>query len=116
MNKVLIVAALVLASCTPQTTYITHPNQYGETDTLAFLNPSAVQDVPTTSIPDTKTELLTPLFPVPITRVTKVNRGEYKWEVESENGVVFYSNKKYKVGDVAFYMDSETEKLYWTKK
>lgn len=110
MNKVLILAALVLASCTPQPTYITHPNQYGETDTLATL------DVPTTSIPDTTTELLTPLFPVPITRVTKINRGEYKWEVESENGVVFYSNKKYKVGDVAFYMDSETEKLYWTKK
>ena len=110
MNKVLILAALVLASCTPQTTYITHPNQYGETDTIATL------DVPTTSIPDTKTELLTPLFPVPITRVTRVNGGEYKWEVESENGVVFYSNKKYKVGDVAFYMDSETEKLYWTKK
>lgn len=110
MNKVLIVVALVLTSCTPQPTYITHPNQYGETDTLATL------DVPTTSIPDTTTEWLTPLFPVPITRVTKVNRGEYKWEVESENGVVFYSNKKYKVGDVAFYMDSETEKLYWTKK
>ena len=110
MNKVLILAALVLASCTPQTTYITHPNQYGEIDTIATL------DVPTTSIPDTTTELLVPLFPVPITRVTKVNRGEYKWEVESENGVVFYSNKKYKVGDVAFYMDSETEKLYWTKK
>jgi hypothetical protein len=110
MNKVLILAVLVLASCTPQTTYITHPNQYGETDTIATL------DVPTTSIPDTTTELLVPLFPVPITRVTKVNRGEYKWEVESENGVVFYSNKKYKVGDVAFYMDSETEKLYWTKK
>ena len=110
MNKVLILAALVLASCTPQTTYITHPNQYGETDTIATL------DVPTTSIPDTATTWLTPLFPVPITRVTKVNRGEYKWEVESENGVVFYSNKKYKVGDVAFYMDSETEKLYWTKK
>jgi len=110
MNKVLIVAALVLASCTPQTTYITHPNQYGETDTLATL------DVPTTSIPDTTTELLTPLFPVPITRVTRVNGGEYKWEVESENGVVFYSNKKYKVGDVAFYMDGDSEKLYWTKK
>lgn len=110
MNKVLIVAALVLTSCTPQTTYITHPNQYGETDTLATL------DVPTTSIPDTTTELLTPLFPVPITRVTRVNRGDYKWEVESENGVVFYSNKKYKVGDVAFYMDGDSEKLYWTKK
>ena len=109
MNKVLIVAALVLASCTPQPTYITHPNPYGETDTLATL------DVPTTSIPDTTTELLTPLFPVPITRVTRVNRGDYKWEVESENGVVFYSNKKYKVGDVAFYMDGDSEKLYWTK-
>ena len=109
MNKVLIVAALVLASCTPQPTYITHPNQYGETDTLATL------DVPVTSIPDTTTELLTPLFPVPITRVTRVNGGEYKWEVESENGVVFYSNKKYKVGDVAFYMDGDSEKLYWTK-
>ena len=110
MNKVLIVAALVLASCTPQTTYITHPNQYGETDTLVTLT------VPTTSIPDTTTELLTPLFPVPITRVTRVNGGEYKWEVESENGVVFYSNKKYKVGNVAFYMDGDSEKLYWTKK
>jgi len=109
MNKVLILVALVLASCTPQTTYITHPNQYGETDTLATL------DVPTTSIPDTTTELLTPLFPVPITRVTRVNGGEYKWEVESENGVVFYSNKKYKIGDVAFYMDGDSEKLYWTK-
>jgi len=115
MNKVLIVVALVLTSCTPQPTYITHPNQYGETDTLAFLNPSAVQDGTVTSIPDTTTELLTPLFPVPITRVTRVNGGDYKWEVESENGVVFYSNKKYKVGDVAFYMDGDSEKLYWTK-
>lgn len=116
MNKVLILAALVLVSCTPQTTYITHPNSYGETDTLAILHPQPIQDGTLTSIPDTATGLLTPLFPVPITRVERVNRGDYKWEVESENGVVFYSNKKYKVGDVAFYMDGDSEKLYWTKK
>ena len=104
MNKVLIVAALVLASCTPQTTCTTHSNQCCEVDTLT------TQDTTTITLE------WTPLFPVPITRVTRVNGGEYKWEVESENGVVFYSNKKYKVGDVAFYIDSETEKLYWTKK
>ena len=27
-----------------------------------------------------------------------------------------FSDLLHKVGDVAFYMDSETEKLYWTKK
>lgn len=69
-----------------------------------------------TSVPDTATQLLTPLWPVPIVSVTKVNADGYKWEVTSENGVVFYTNKKYKVGDVAFYMDGDSERLYWTKK
>jgi len=37
MNKILILAALVLASCTdPKPLCITHPNQYGETDTIVY--------------------------------------------------------------------------------
>ena len=104
MNKILILAALVLASCTPQTTCVTNSNQYCNIDT--------------SSVSDTTTVMLewTPLFPVPITRVERVNEGDYKWEVISENGIMFYTNTKYKVGDVAFYMDGDSEKLYWTKK
>lgn len=69
-----------------------------------------------TSYPDTSTSMLEPLFPVPIIRVTKTNMDGMKWEVESENGVIFYTNNKPKVGEVAFYMDNETEKVYWIKK
>ena len=67
------------------------------------------------SIPDTATSLLTPLWPVPIVRVTRARMDGYKWEVESENGIVFYTNHKPEVGDVAFYMDGDSEKVYWTK-
>ena len=104
MNKVLIVAALVLASCTSQTTCTTHSNQCCEVDTLT------TQDTTTITLE------WTPLFPVPIVSVTKVDVDGYKWEVMAENGIMFYTNIKYKVGDVAFYMDGETEKLYWTIK
>lgn len=68
------------------------------------------------SYPDTSTSMLEPLFSVPVTRVSRSNMDGMKWEVESENGVVFYTNKQYKVGDVAFYMDGTTEKVYWIKK
>jgi len=100
----LVVASVLMPSCTPQTTCITDSTQYYESDTLV--------------VSDTISTILewTPLFPVPITSVTKVNIDGYKWEVVSENGVMFYTNKKYKVGDVAFYMDGDSEKLYWTKK
>ena len=100
MNKVLILAALVLASCTPQTTCTT---QCCEVDTLT------TQDTTTITLE------WTPLFPVPIVSVTKVDVDGYKWEVMAENGIMFYTNTKCKVGDVAFYMDGDSEKLYWTK-
>ena len=77
---------------------------------------SSSNNTTTSSIPDTATDLLTPLFPVPITSVTKTNMDGYKWEVTSENGVVFYTNNKPKVGEVAFYMDGDSENLYWLKK
>jgi len=100
----LVLVSTLMSSCTQQTTCTTQSPQYCEADTLV--------------VSDTITTLLewTPLFPVPIVSVTRVNVDGYKWEVLSENGVVFYSNKKYKVGDVAFYMDGDSEKLYWTKK
>ena len=77
---------------------------------------SSSNTITTTSIPDTATDLLTPLFPVPIVSVTKTNMNGYKWEVTSENGVVFYTNNKPKIGEVAFYMDGDSENLYWLKQ
>jgi hypothetical protein len=77
---------------------------------------SSINITTSSSIPDTATDLLTPLFPVPITSVTKTNMKGYKWEVTSENGVVFYTNNKPKVGEVSFYMDGYSENLYWLKK
>jgi hypothetical protein len=100
----LVLVSTLMSSCTQQTTCTTQSPQYCEADTLV------VSDTITTSLE------WTPLFPVPIVSVTRVSVDGYKWEVLSENGVVFYSNKKYKVGDVAFYMDGDSEKLYWTKK
>jgi hypothetical protein len=100
MNKILISAALVLASCTPQTTCTTHSNQCHETDTLTTSDTIALE--------------WTPLFPVPIVSVTKVDIDGYKWEVMAENGIMFYTNTKCKIGDVAFYMDGDSGKLYWT--
>jgi hypothetical protein len=68
------------------------------------------------SYPDTATSMLEPLFSVPVIRVSRSNMDGMKWEVESENGIIFYTNNKYKVGDVAFYMDGTTEKVYWIKE
>lgn len=84
------------------------PNYYPAINT-----PAPIESV---SYPDTTTSMLEPLFSVPVTRVSRSNMDGMKWEVESENGVVFYTNKQYKVGDIAFYMDGTTEKVYWIKK
>ena len=97
MKKLLIIAML-FASCQTNT-----PEQIIETPALD------------NSTPDT-TSLFTPLYPVPVVRVTKCNMDGMKWEVESENGIVFYTNNKPKVGEIVFYMDSESEKIYWIKK
>lgn len=110
MNKVTILAvSLLLASCSQQPTNNTPLNQ-SEKDT------TGQQCNITSSIPDTTTNLIQPLYPVPVVKVDRIPQGnKYKYEVASENGVVFYTNKRYKIGDAAFYMDGECEKLYWLK-
>ena len=32
-----------------------------------------------------------------------------KWQVVAENGVMYYTNKKHKIGDIAFYINDNDE-------
>lgn len=49
-------------------------------------------------------------WPVKVTKVylnDKFQAPEYKWCVETENGVLYHTNTKPKVGDVAFCLDDK---------
>jgi hypothetical protein len=50
-----------------------------------------------------------------VIEVNKSTYKGYKWEVIAENGLMYYTNKKPKIGDPAFYIGSDSETLYWTK-
>ena len=43
------------------------------------------------------------LWPIKVVSVEK--NGNPKWMVTTENGVIYYTNKKPKVGDIAFYIN-----------
>jgi hypothetical protein len=34
---------------------------------------------------------------------------DMKWQVVAENGVMYYTNKKHKIGDIAFYINDNDE-------
>ena len=64
----------------------------------------------------TYADLIEGLFPIKVSQVTKSTYEGYKWEVVAENGIMFYTNKKPKIGDVVFYMDETTNKVYYINK
>lgn len=61
----------------------------------------------------TYTDLIEGLYPITVTEVLKSDYKGYKWSVVMENGVMFYTNNKPKIGDVVFYMDETTDKVYY---
>ena len=61
----------------------------------------------------TYTNLVEGLYPITVSEVNKSTYGGYKWEVVAENGIMFYTNNKPKIGDVVFYMDETTDKVYY---
>ncbi len=64
----------------------------------------------------TYTDLVEGLYPITVYEVNKSTYGGYKWEVVAENGIMFYTNNKPKIGDVVFYMDETTDKVYYINK
>ena len=47
------------------------------------------------------------LWPIRVVSVEK--NGNPKWQVVTENGVMYYTNKKPKVGDIAFYINDNDD-------
>jgi len=47
------------------------------------------------------------LWPIKVVSVEK--NGDPKWVVTTENGVMYYTNKKPKVGDIAFYINNNDD-------
>lgn len=47
------------------------------------------------------------LWPIKVTSVERV--GDPKWKVTTENGVMYYTNTKPKVGDIAFYINDNDD-------
>jgi hypothetical protein len=64
----------------------------------------------------TYTDLVEGLYHITVYEVNKSTYGGYKWEVVAENGIMFYTNNKPKIGDVVFYMDETTDKVYYINK
>ena len=50
------------------------------------------------------------LWPIKVVSVEKsYEKDTPKWQVVAENGVMFYTNKKPKVGDIAFYINDNDD-------
>ena len=47
------------------------------------------------------------IWPIKVVSVEK--NGNPKWMVTTENGVIYYTNKKPKVGDIAFYINDNDD-------
>ena len=47
------------------------------------------------------------IWPIKVISVEK--NGNPKWMVTTENGVIYYTNKKPKVGDIAFYINDNDD-------
>jgi hypothetical protein len=59
--------------------------------------------------PDTITAMNNP-WPIRVESVEKsYEKNTPKWQVIAENGVMYYTNKKPKVGDIAFYLNDNDE-------
>lgn len=56
--------------------------------------------------PDTITAMNNP-WPIRVESVEKsYEKNTPKWQVVTENGVMYYTNKKPKIGDIAFYINN----------
>jgi len=70
------------------------------------------KNVDDTVVCDTMISQQTESKPWPI-RVQSVEKSDEKntpkWQVVAENGVMYYTNKKPKVGDIAFYLNDNDE-------
>jgi hypothetical protein len=75
----------------------------------------SVKPVPEQPYESKEDSLIKQLYPICVVEVNKSTHKEYKWEVVAENGLMYYTNKKPKIGDPAFYIGSDSETLYWTK-
>ena len=51
------------------------------------------------------------VWPIRVITVERnVDKGiDMKWQVVAENGVMYYTNKKHKIGDIAFYINDNDE-------
>jgi hypothetical protein len=59
--------------------------------------------------PDTITAMSNP-WPIRVESVEKsYEKNTPKWQVVTENGVMYYTNKKPKVGDIAFYINNNDD-------
>jgi hypothetical protein len=59
--------------------------------------------------PDTITAMNNP-WPIRVESVEKsYEKNTPKWQVVTENGVMYYTNKKPKVGDIAFYINNNDD-------
>jgi len=75
----------------------------------------SVKPVPEQPYESKEDSLIKQLYPICVIEVNKSTYKGYKWEVIAENGLMYYTNKKPKIGDPAFYIGSDSETLYWTK-
>ena len=52
----------------------------------------------------------TKVWPIKVENVEKsYEKDTPKWQVVAENGVMYYTNKKPKIGDIAFYINDNDE-------
>jgi hypothetical protein len=93
---------------------ITSGKQYHEQPVKPIISDS-VKPVPEQPYKSKKDSLIKQLYPICVVEVNKSTYKGYKWEVIAENGLMYYTNKKPKIGDPAFYIGSDSETLYWTK-
>ena len=55
-------------------------------------------------------ESQTKVWPIKVENVEKsYEKDTPKWQVVAENGVMYYTNKKPKIGDIAFYINDNDE-------
>jgi hypothetical protein len=88
--------------------------QYPEQPVKPTISDSA-KPVPEQPYESKEDSLIKQLYPICVIEVNKSTYKGYKWEVIAENGLMYYTNKKPKIGDPAFYIGSDSETLYWTK-
>jgi len=93
---------------------ITSSKQYPEQPVKPTISDS-VKPVPEQPYESKEDSLIKQLYPICVIEINKSTYKGYKWEVIAENGLMYYTNNKPKIGDPAFYIGSDSETLYWTK-